>query len=79
MLAARASSGRKIPCRERHRIYVHDHLGRRRHLPLLKNEEALVIISSLASGFKRTGKSIKMDFAIVLTVANGQIVCFQDD
>ena len=38
-----------------------------------------MIFSSLASGFKRTGKSIKMDFAIVLTVANGQIVCFQDD
>ena len=27
MLVAHASSGRKIPCRERHRIYVHDHLG----------------------------------------------------
>ena len=25
MLVARASSGQKIPCRERHRIYVHDH------------------------------------------------------
>ena len=38
-----------------------------------------MLFSSLASGFKRTGKSIKMDFAVVLTVANGQIVCFQDD
>src|SRR5437016_10762688 len=28
MLVARASSGRKIPRRERHRIYAHDHLGR---------------------------------------------------
>src|SRR5439155_21157840 len=27
MLVARASSGQKIPCRERHRIYVHDHLA----------------------------------------------------
>ena len=27
MLVARASSGRKTPCRERHRIYVHDHLA----------------------------------------------------
>src|SRR5881396_1955579 len=27
MLVARASPGPKIPCRERHRIYVHDHLG----------------------------------------------------
>src|SRR5438105_15358185 len=26
MLVARASSGRKIPCRERHRIYASDHL-----------------------------------------------------
>ena len=26
MLVACASSCRKIPCRERHRIYVHDHL-----------------------------------------------------
>src|SRR5207247_10660154 len=28
MLVARASSGRKIPCRERHRIYASDHLGK---------------------------------------------------
>src|SRR6266436_4677267 len=27
MLVARASSGRKIPRRERHRSYAHDHLG----------------------------------------------------
>ena len=27
MLVARASSGRKIPRRERHRNYAHDHLG----------------------------------------------------
>src|SRR6266403_3712011 len=26
MLVARASPAPKIPCRERHRIYVHDHL-----------------------------------------------------
>ena len=38
-----------------------------------------MILSSLASRSKRTGKSIKTDYAIVLTVANGQIVCFQDD
>src|SRR2546422_3906936 len=29
MLAARASSGRKIPRRERHRSYAHDHLATR--------------------------------------------------
>src|SRR5436309_15930853 len=29
MLVARASSGRKIPRRERHRSYVHDHLAQR--------------------------------------------------
>src|SRR5881628_3559638 len=29
MLVARASSGRKIPCRERHRIYASDHLAYR--------------------------------------------------
>ena len=38
-----------------------------------------MILSSLASKFKRTGKSINTDFVIMLTVANGQIVCFQDD
>src|SRR5437899_2325103 len=27
MLVAHASSGRKIPCRERHRIYASDHLA----------------------------------------------------
>src|SRR5213594_57197 len=27
MLVAHASSGRKIPCRERHRIYASDHSG----------------------------------------------------
>src|SRR6266571_8457348 len=29
MLVARASSGRKIPRRERHRNYAHDHLAQR--------------------------------------------------
>ena len=36
-----------------------------------------VILGSLASKLKRTGKIIKTDFAIVLTVANGEIVRFQ--
>jgi hypothetical protein len=37
-----------------------------------------VILGSLASKLKRTGKIAKTDFAIVLTVANGEIVRFQN-
>jgi hypothetical protein len=36
-----------------------------------------VILGSLESKLKRTSKIIKTDFAIVLTVANGEIVRFQ--
>jgi ketosteroid isomerase-like protein len=36
-----------------------------------------VILGSLESKLKRTNKIIKTDFAIVLTVANGEIVRFQ--
>jgi uncharacterized protein len=36
-----------------------------------------VILDSLASKFKRIGKMVKTDFAIVLTVGNGEIVRFQ--
>jgi len=36
-----------------------------------------VILGSLASKLKRTGKVIETDFAIVLTVSNGEIVRFQ--
>jgi ketosteroid isomerase-like protein len=36
-----------------------------------------VILGSLASKLKRTGKIIKTDFAIVLSVANGETVRLQ--
>src|SRR5439155_21671986 len=35
MVVARASSGRKIPRRERHRSYAHDHLGMFQYKPSL--------------------------------------------
>jgi uncharacterized protein len=44
---------------------------------ILANDDRAVILGSLASKLKRTGKIIKTDFAIVLTVANGQIIRFQ--
>ena len=36
-----------------------------------------VILGSLASKIRRTGKTVQTDFAIVLTVANAEIVRFQ--
>ena len=44
---------------------------------ILAGENRAVILGSLTSKLKRTGKIIKTDFAIVLTVANGEIVRFQ--
>ena len=44
---------------------------------VLASGNRAVILGSLASKLKRTGKIIKTDFAIVLTVANGEIVRFQ--
>jgi ketosteroid isomerase-like protein len=44
---------------------------------ILAGEKRAVILGSLATRLKRTGKIIKTDFAIVLTVANGEIVRFQ--
>jgi ketosteroid isomerase-like protein len=44
---------------------------------ILAGDNRAVILGSLASKFKRTSKIVKTDFAIVLTVANGQIVRFQ--
>ena len=44
---------------------------------VLASDERAVILGSLASRLKRTSKIIKTDFAIVLTVANGEIVRFQ--
>lgn len=44
---------------------------------ILAGNDRAVILGSLASKLKRTGKIIKTDFAIVLTVANAEIVRFQ--
>ena len=44
---------------------------------ILANDDRAVILGSLASKLKRTGKIVQTDFAIVLTVANGEIVRFQ--
>src|SRR5438105_11185456 len=44
---------------------------------ILASDNRAVILGSLASKLKRTGKIVKTAFAIVLTVANGEIVRFQ--
>ncbi len=44
---------------------------------ILASDNRAVILGSLASKLKRNGKFVKTDFAIVLTVANGEIVRFQ--
>jgi ketosteroid isomerase-like protein len=44
---------------------------------ILSGNDRAVILGSLASRIKRTGKIVKTDFAIVLTVVNGEIVRFQ--
>jgi ketosteroid isomerase-like protein len=44
---------------------------------VVAGEGRAVILGSLASKVKRTGKIIETDFAIVLTVAHGEIVRFQ--
>ena len=44
---------------------------------ILAGDDRAVILGSLASKLKRTGKIINTDFAIVLTVANAEIVRFQ--
>jgi len=53
---------------ERIKFEVHD---------ILASGNRAVILGSLASRLKRTGKIIETDFAIVLDVANGEIVRFQ--
>ena len=53
---------------ERIRFEVHD---------ILASDNRAVILGSLASKLKRNGKVVTTDFAIVLTVANGEIVRFQ--
>lgn len=44
---------------------------------ILAGDHRAVILGSLASKLRRTNKIMKTDFAIVLTVANGEIVHFQ--
>jgi ketosteroid isomerase-like protein len=44
---------------------------------IVANDDRAVILGSLASKLKRTSKIINTDFAIILTVANGEIVRFQ--
>jgi hypothetical protein len=44
---------------------------------ILADDDRAVILGSLASKFKRTGKIVKTDFAIVLSIVNGEIVRFQ--
>ncbi len=44
---------------------------------ILADDDRAVILGSLASKFKRTGKIVKTDFAIVLSVTKGEIVRFQ--
>jgi len=44
---------------------------------ILANDDRAVILGSLASKLRRNDKLLTTDFAIVLTVANGEIVRFQ--
>ncbi|SRR6266478_3770336 len=53
---------------ERIRFEVHD---------ILVGDKRAVILGSLASKVIRTGRIIETDFALVLTIANGEIVRFQ--
>jgi ketosteroid isomerase-like protein len=43
----------------------------------LSGDDRAMLLGSLASRIKRTGKIVKTDFAIVLIVANGEIVRLQ--
>jgi ketosteroid isomerase-like protein len=44
---------------------------------ILASDRRAVILGSLASKLKRTGKVVATDFAIILTVSNDEIVRFQ--
>ncbi len=44
---------------------------------ILAGDDRAVILGSLVSKLRRTGKIVETDFAIVLTVAHGEIVRFQ--
>jgi len=43
----------------------------------LTNDKRAVILGSLATKLRRTGKIVNTDFAIILTVGNGEFVRFQ--
>jgi ketosteroid isomerase-like protein len=44
---------------------------------ILASDKRAVILGSLASKLKRTGKIVTTDFAIILTISNDEIVRFQ--
>src|SRR5712672_2546077 len=44
---------------------------------ILASDKRAVILGSLASKLKRTGKVVTTDFAIILTISNDEIVRFQ--
>jgi hypothetical protein len=44
---------------------------------ILASDRRAVILGSLASKLKRTGKIVTTDFAIILTISNDEIVRFQ--
>ena len=44
---------------------------------ILSSDKRAVILGSLASKLKRTGKVVTTDFAIILTISNDEIVRFQ--
>ena len=53
-----------------------DHLAFDVH-HILADETRAVVLGFLSSRVKRTGKVMTFDFAVVLTIADGQIVCLQ--
>jgi ketosteroid isomerase-like protein len=67
-LVTRETRRRESAMIERISFEVHD---------ILTGDNRAVILGSRVSKLKRTGKIIKTDFAIVLIVANGEIVRFQ--
>ena len=44
---------------------------------ILASDKRAVILGSLASKLKRTGKVVATDFAIILTISNDEIIRFQ--
>ena len=63
--------------RLRQQLARDDRANQFRRSDILDGDNRAVILGSTASKMKRTGKIVKTDFAIVLTIANGKIVRFQ--